>query len=79
MALLAALVAVCSAATDSAGAPDRSVYMDRSRSVDARVDALLAQMTPLEKQCQTIHLTGFDSIPALKAEVRRGASRLPHP
>ena len=58
--MLALLTAAALAALAAGGptAGDRSVYMDPAQPIEARVAALLAQMTTLEKQAQTVHLTG---------------------
>ena len=56
LAFLSAVLAGLAAGGPTAG--DRSIYMDPAQPVEARVAALLAQMTTLEKQAQTVHLTG---------------------
>jgi len=61
------LVAACTVAVDATAAVDRSVYMDASQPVEARVAALLSQMTNAEREAQTIHLTG-GLMPAVKAK-----------
>ncbi|MCR5330755.1 MAG: glycoside hydrolase family 3 C-terminal domain-containing protein [Lachnospiraceae bacterium] len=42
------------AAGDRADAPDKSIYMDASKSVDERIEALLSQMTLQEKAAQMV-------------------------
>ena len=60
------LVATFADAAAVSDAVDKSVYMDAAQPVEARVTALLMQMTNEEKQAQTIHLTG--GLPAVVKE-----------
>eukprot|EP01050_Picozoa_sp_SAG11_P030968 SAG11_NODE_9397_length_916_cov_1.063647_1_plen_91_part_00 len=51
--------------------------MDASKTVDARVELLLAAMTNEEKQAQTVHLTGCSFPEVLKTYGASGLGACP--
>ena len=67
------VVAACHALPDLSSSP----WLDPALPVDARVAALLAQMTNLEKQAQTIHLTGGALPDVIKAYAATGLGAFP--